>query len=173
MDAARWLVRHGTDHRPVLVGLGLLAGTAETTDIPLITTIGLLPFADNAAISVLATITDAFSGLVWLAERSRRHARIAAVHALAGNTDPRARDWVLGTPRELLTADLARRVAEAHDITGLLDHPVASDHIWDAAGNLLLAMTAAGNYRYEIDRYAPAGAVYARWCHHLNTRTPT
>ena len=162
-DTARWLVRRGTDRRAVLVGLGLLCGSAEQRDIPLIKTIGLLCFADQLAIQVLAEIPDAAHDLIWLADRSRGHARISAVRGLVGNTDPFVRDWVLSTPRELLSSELARQIAEMYQLSQMLAAPGVRDGLWDRAGNLLLAMTSTRNYHYEITRYEQAAAVYERW----------
>lgn len=160
---ARWLVRHGTDRRAVLVGLGLLRGNAGQRDIPLIKTIGLLCFADYLAIDVLAQIPDAVGDLIWLAQRSRDHARISAVRALVGNLDPHVRGWVLSTPRQLLSSDLAREIAEVYQLSQTLDAPDVPETLWDQAGNLLLAMTSTRNYHYEIGRYSHARVVYVRW----------
>jgi hypothetical protein len=147
----------------VLVGLGLLSGNAGRQDIPSIKTVGLLCFADQLAIQVLAQIPDASHDLIWLADRSRGHARISAVEALVGNVDPLVRDWVLATPRELVSSALARQIAEAYQLPQMLDGPGVRDRLWDQVGNLLLAMTSTRNYRYEINRYEHAPAVYERW----------
>lgn len=163
IDAARWLVRRGTDHRAVLVGLGLLIGNAEHHDVTLIKTIGLLRFADHLAIQALAQVPDAAHDLIWLADRSHNHARVTAVEALIANTDPRVRDWVMSTPRPLLSSDLARRIAEAYRLSQMLAETSVPDRLWDQAGNLLLAMSSTRNYHYEIHRYEHARAVYRSW----------
>ena len=160
---ARWLVRHGTDRHAVLVGLGLLRDNAEYHDSSLIKTIGLLCFADQLAIQALAQIPDATHELIWLADRSRGHARITAVQALVADNDPQVRDWVLSTPRSLLSSELARKIAEICQISQTLAGESASDRLWDQAGNLLLAMSSTRNYHYEIHRYEPARVVYQDW----------
>ena len=163
LDAARWLVRHGTDRRAVLVGLGLLCGNAEHRDITLIKTIGLLCFADDVAVQALAQIPDTADDLIWLAERSHGHARTIAVRALAAHSDPRVRDRVLSTPRSLLSSDLARRIAEVCRISDMLAGTSVPDRLRDQAGNLLRAMNDTRDYRYEIHRYEHARAVYEGW----------
>jgi hypothetical protein len=162
-DTARWLLRHGTDRRAVLVGLGLLLDNAEHHDITLVKTIGLLSFADQPAIQVLAHIPDAARDLIWLAERSRSHARIVAVQALVADSDPEVRDWVLSTPRSLLSSDLARTIAEASQVSRTLAEVGVPDRFWDQTGSLLLAMSSTRNYHYEIHHYEHARAVYRAW----------
>ena len=163
LAAARWLIRNGTDRRAVLVGLGLMCGSAEHSDVPVIKMIGLLCFADQLAVNTLAQIPSAEHDLIWLAERSRRHARYSAVQALAGNPDPGVRRWVLATPRELLSSDLARRIAEGHRLAEQLERGIVDDDLWDQAGNLLLAMTSTRNYQSEISRYEHARSAYEHW----------
>jgi hypothetical protein len=163
LEAARWLVGNGTDRGAVLLGLGLLAGRAGHQDVALVKTIGLLPFADYLAVQVLAGIPGAGHDLMWLAERSRHPARTKAVQMLAADPDPAVRAWVLSTPRELLPGDVARRIAECHQIPLMLSDPETDDALWDRAGNLLLAMTSPDNYHYEITKYEQAPAAYRQW----------
>ncbi|MGP3966669.1 hypothetical protein ACTWQH_03120 [Streptomyces sp. 6N223] len=163
LDAARWLVRSGWDRRAVLVGLGLLCGHAEQRDVPAIETVGLLHFADQLATEALAKVPGAAHDLIWLAERSRRYPRVLAVRALRAHADPIVRQWVLSTPRDLLSSDLARQIAEGHGLADMLGQPTADDVLWDQVGNLLLAMTSTRNYQSEISRYQEAAIVYQRW----------
>jgi hypothetical protein len=163
LEAARWLVENGTDRGAVLLGLGLLADRAGQQDVTLVKTIGLLPFADHLAVQVLAGIPGAGHDLMWLAERSRRPARTKAVQMLAADPDPAVRAWVLSTPRELLPGDVARRIAECHQIPLMLSGPETDDALWDRAGNLLLAMTSTNGDQYEITRYEQAPAAYEQW----------
>lgn len=163
LEAARWLVVNGTDRGAVLLGLGMLAGRAGQQDVTPAKTVGLLPFADHLAVQVLAGIPGAGRDLMWLAERSRRHARTEAVQVLAADPDPAVRAWVLSTPRELLPGDVARRIAERYQIPLMLSGPQAGDALWDGSANLLLAMTSTENYHYEITRYEQAPAAYDQW----------
>jgi len=173
LEAGRWLVVNGTDRGTVLLGLGLLDGRAGQQDVTLVKTIGLLPFADHLAVQVLAGITGAGHDLMWLAERSRPHARIEAVQALAADPDPAVRAWVMSTPRDLLPGDAARRIAERYQIPLLLSGPEADDTLWDGAGSLLLAMTSTENYQYEITRYEQAPAAYDQWISGAESRPAT
>lgn len=161
--AGRWLLRNGTNRPAVLVGLGLLIGNAEPVDTPTIKIVGLMCFADQLAIEALAAIPGAERDLIWLAERSRAHPRITAVTALAGHPDPGVRRWVRSTPRDILSSDLARKIAEQHDLPEMLTGAATDGHTWDQVGNLLLAMASTRNYQSEISRYEHASAVYHRW----------
>jgi hypothetical protein len=172
VQAARWLVRNGTDRRAVLVGLGLLGGNAEPCDIPLLTMTGLLCFASALAMDVLAQIPGAAHDLIWLADRSRSMDRIHAVCQLTGNQDPAVRQWVMSTPRTLLSSDQARRIAETYQLAQALTGPDVDDALWDQAGSLLLAMTSVRDYRSQIGRYEPALAVYQRWAALASDRPP-
>jgi hypothetical protein len=162
-ETARWLIKNGTDRRAVLVGLGLLCGNAEQRDVPLIKVIGLLRFADQLAAEALAKIPSAARDLIWLAERSRRYPRVIAVRALAGHSDPVVREWVLSMPRDLLSSDLARHIAQGYGLAEMLGRTAVDDLQWDQAGNLLLAMTSTHNYQSEISRFEEAPDVYQRW----------
>ncbi|WP_343447270.1 hypothetical protein [Micromonospora schwarzwaldensis] len=173
LQTARWLVMNGTDRRAVLLGLGLFDGNAEQSDADSIRTIGLLRFAERPAIEALAKIPTAAQDLIWLAERSRNHSRTVAAAALAGHPDPAVRQWVLSTPRDLLSSDLARQIAERYSLAETLGRPVVDDRTWDQAGNLLLAMTSTRNYRYEINRYDQAAVAYQRWVALAGTRPAT
>ncbi|MGD3112605.1 hypothetical protein [Streptomyces sp. YGL11-2] len=163
LDAARWLVKNGWDRRAVLVGLGLLCGHAEQRDVPTIKTVGLLRFADQLAVETLAKIPSAAHDLIWLAERSRPYPRVLAVRALAGHADPLVCEWVLSTPKDMLSSDLARQIAEGYGLAEILGRPAVGDVPWDHAGNLLLAMTSTHNYQSEISRYQEAPVAYKRW----------
>jgi len=173
LDTARWLVRHGTDRRAVLVGLGLLCGNAEQHDISLIKTIGLLCFADHIAIQALAQIPGAAHEVIWLAERCPGRARINAVEALVGNGDPGVRDWILSTPRPLLSSELAREIAEVYRLPQMLAVAQMPDRLWEQAGSLLLAMSSTRNHRFEIHRYEHARSVYQTWLDAADRRSAT
>ncbi|MBO2461429.1 hypothetical protein [Actinomadura violacea] len=173
VDAARWLVRNGWDRRAVIVGLSLLCGNAELHDVPVVQTVGLLSFADRLAVEVLAKVPGAEHHLIWLTERSRTRIRVAAAEALSGNEDPVVRDWVLSTPRELLSSERARKLAEWHGLAEKLGLTAVDDALWDHAANLLLAMTSTHNYQSEISRYRDATVVYQRWVELADRQPPT
>lgn len=173
LRAARWLIRNGTDRHAVLVGLGLLLGNAERRDVAMLRIIGRLRCAVHLAIDVLAAIPGAEQDLIWLVERARGYDRSRAVAALAESLDPAVRDWVRSTPRDLLSSDLARRIAEQHGLAELLHQPVVTDILWEQTGNLLLAMTNTHDCQSEIGRYEAAPAVYERWVALADSRPVT
>ncbi|HEX6360257.1 hypothetical protein [Actinophytocola sp.] len=163
LRTARWLIRDGTDLRAVAVGLGLLRGNAERRDVAALRIIGRLRCVERLAVEALAAIPGAERDLVWLAERAGLFARIRVVETLVDSDDPAVRDWVRSTPRDLLSSDLARRIAERHGLAELLHESVVTDAVWDQAGNLLLAMTDTRDNQSEIGRYEAAVTVYERW----------
>ncbi|WP_344315814.1 hypothetical protein [Acrocarpospora pleiomorpha] len=112
---------------------------------------------------MLSKIPTAARDLAWLADRSRGYAKVIAVKALARHSDPAIREWVMGTPKNLLSSDLARQIVETHGLAEMLSRPGVDDTLWDQAGNLLLAMTSTHNYHTEISRYRDALTVYQRW----------
>jgi hypothetical protein len=156
--AARWVIRNGTDRSAILVAPGLLCGNAEQHDIPVIRVVG----QSRLAVKVLTKIPGAARDVIWLAERSRDHARLFAVQALVGHADPWVREWVLSTPPRLLSSDLALSIAQEHGLADLLESAV-DDSRWDQAGHLLLAMTDMCGYRAQISRYEQTPVVCQRW----------
>jgi hypothetical protein len=171
LAAARWLIENGTDRRAVLLGLGLLQGHALPADVPVLKIVGLLrPFGSLVA-EILAALPDAAHDLIWLVERTRGRAEWIAAQELAGHPDPAVRSWVRSRPRDILSSELARKIAERHQLLDLLDEP--DDLLWDQTANLLLAMTHPRNYAYEITDYPDALAVYQRWVALAASRPPT
>lgn len=162
-----WLVRHATDRRPALVGLALLANTAQPDDIPLIRTIGLLELLGHLAVEALATIPGATADLIWLAERSDRHTRTTAIKALS--RDPDAAAWLLrhAVGHDEMSASLARQVAEAVSLADALDDDTVDVEVLDQAGWLLLAMATTNDYRTALASYRDACRVYRRLAGHL------
>jgi hypothetical protein len=161
LDAARWLIEHGTDRNAVRLGLSLLTGHVEPRDVPTLKERGLRSDFAGAAARLLAELPEAAHDLIWLAERTSGRTVDFAVQALLGHPDPNVRSWVRSAPRDRLSSELARKIAQHHRLVELLDEP--DDLLWDQTGGLLLAMTSPNNYRSEIGHYPDALAVYRRW----------
>jgi hypothetical protein len=161
-DAGVWLVRHGTDRRAVMVGLALLAGTGRPDDAPLIRTIGLLDLFGPLAVTALTALPDATPNLIWLAERSRKWARIKAIEALCRRADSDAVAWLRhhAVNDEDMSASLARQIAESVSLADALDVPVVDDKVLDQAGQLLLAMVTPNDYRTQLAAYRDARRAY-------------
>ena len=175
IDAARvretgaWLVRHATDRRPAMVGLALLAGTGQPDDVSLIKTIGLLDMFTPLAVTTLATIPGTTPDLIWLAERSKRWARITAIEELRRPSDPLAVAWLLrhAVGSEEMSASLARKVAEAVSLADALEADNVEDRVLDQGGRLLLAMVTPNDYRAQLANYRDAGRAYTALARHL------
>ena len=170
-ETGAWLVRHGSDRRPVLVGLGLLAVAGRPDDVPLIKTIGLLDCFGPAAVRALAAVSSATHDLVWLAERSERWARVKAIEALSQRGGSDAVAWLLrhAVDSEGMSASDALQVAEAVSLADALEDANVEDQVLDQAGRLLLAMATPNDYRVQLSSYSDACRAYLALARHAST----
>ena len=149
----RWLLLHATTPPAARIGLALLATAGRPADARLIRTVGLLRCLSRAAVDALAGSRAATPDLVWLADRSAAPARMAAVQELCRRAGPDAVDWLLRHAADgPLPASLAREVAEAVSLTGVLE----SGRHWAHGVRLLLALTAPGGYRVRLPAWPAA-----------------
>ncbi|GLY50501.1 hypothetical protein [Lentzea sp. NBRC 102530] len=168
LGAARWLISHGADDRLRLLGLKLLDGAAEPADVQEITSLARVPALRRFAVQVLVRVPGAERTAVRLAEDAGE--RYLVIRRLITHTDPWIADWVRAHCGD---GSVARRVAEAHDLLGLLDQFDVPDRLWDQAGRLLHGMSRAHGYSV-LHEYADAVAACRRWVElaHLRPATP-
>jgi hypothetical protein len=107
--------------------------------------------------------------IIRLTEGRPRDAVGRAVRALIRHSDPQVRDWVRSRSSH---GRVARRIAEAHDLRGLLDQFDVTDRLWDQAGALLHGMSRGHGYSVLHD-YQDAIAVCRRWAELAHLRTVT
>ncbi|WP_203704599.1 hypothetical protein [Asanoa iriomotensis] len=167
-ETGRWLVRNGTDRRPVLVGLALLVATGRPEDIPVIRTIGLLDYFGTLAVRAIAAHDGAVPDLIWLAERSQRSTRDSAIAALCQRGGPDAVVWLRrnAVGGEEMSATLAREVAETVSLAEALAETDVEEQVADQAGRLLLAMVTPNDYRTQLTSYAGARHGYVGMARH-------
>ncbi|MFE6861733.1 hypothetical protein [Nocardia sp. NPDC057668] len=175
-EVGAWLVRHGRDPRPVLVGLRLLESCAAPADIPLLRTMALLPWCAERAISILGTVPGAAFDLVWLGERTRRRERILVMNALVKQADPAARQWLL---RNAFIAEgpggsvQAREIARVTRLSDALAEDGRDDRLRDQALAIMVQLISHRDYRTEIENYPDARRVLALLADDLPAMEPS
>ncbi|MFJ8660753.1 hypothetical protein [Streptomyces sp. NPDC093795] len=159
---ARHLVRTGTTVLGVAAGLGLLSRLGEPEDVPYLRVLGLLDGLVNSVDEALAPLDPSAAALVWLIGRIRGDDLRGLVDALAADDRAAVRDQLVSLPARArgMGPEVARRVAEAVGLAGLLradpDHP----GLLVSAVHLLARMTSSRDYHAEITRYAEAVDLY-------------
>jgi hypothetical protein len=152
--AGLWLVRRGTDRRPVDAGLALLIRNARPEDGVVLRTIGLLDEFTNYAVMALEKLPDASEHLAWLAERTKHRAWTTVVRPLLDRGDPAAIAWRRRHGLENVDrAALGRQVERERVLALHVDEPDAD--LTDD-GVTLLGLVAPGPYRLTPDRYPEA-----------------
>ncbi|MCX2948783.1 hypothetical protein [Lentzea sp. NEAU-D7] len=167
--AARWFLSRSTDDRVRLLGLRLLEGEAELGDVPDVIAAATNPGLARVAVQVLVKIEGAEHDAIRFAEEHSGDALHAAVRVLIGHPDPQVRDWVRSHGGR---GSIARRIAESHDLRGLLDQADVTDRLWDQAGALLYGMSRAHGYSV-LHEYQDAIAVCRRWVELAHLRPAT
>ncbi|MFF1506554.1 hypothetical protein [Streptomyces sp. NPDC058326] len=159
---ARHLVRTGTTVLGVSAGLGLLSRLAEPEDVPYLRVLGLLDGLGHSVDGALAPLDREAAGLIWLIHRTHGEELRGLVDTLAAGDRAAALDRLLNLPADarVLGPEVARRVAEAVGLAGLLradpDHP----GLLGRAVHLLGRMTSSRDYHAEVLRYADAVDLY-------------
>lgn len=159
---ARHLVRTGTTVSGVAAGLGLLSRLAEPEDVPYLRVLGLLDGLVHPVDAALAPLDREAAALVWLIHRTHGEELRALVDTLAAGDRAAVPDRLLRLPTEVrgVGPEVARRVAEAVGLAGLLraeaDHPgLLARAVW-----LLGRMTSSRDYHAEILLYGEAVDLY-------------
>ncbi|MDV9188094.1 hypothetical protein R6L23_07680 [Streptomyces sp. SR27] len=159
---ARHLVRSGTTVQGVSAGLGLLSRLAEPEDVPYLRVLGLLDGLVHPVDAALAPLDRGAAALVWLIHRTCGDELRALVDTLDAGDRAAVPDRLLSLPTDGRGPgpEVARRVAEAVGLAGLLraapDHPeILARAVW-----LLGRMTSSRDYQAEILRYGEAVDLY-------------
>ncbi|MFD3531720.1 hypothetical protein [Streptomyces sp. NPDC058664] len=159
---ARRLVRTGTTVLGVSAGLGLLGRLAEPEDVPYLRVLGLLDGLGHSVDETLAPLDREAAALVWLIHRAEGEELRGLVDALATGDRAAVHDRLLRLPADArgVGPEVARRVAEAVGLAGLLRADPAHPGLLARAVRLLARMTSSRDYLTEIVRYADAVDLY-------------
>ncbi|TRV72907.1 hypothetical protein FKN01_28830 [Streptomyces sp. 130] len=161
---ARVLVRTGTSYLAVCTGLVLLTELGRPQDVPYVRTLGRLRTLVRPVVHTLDALDRPAGALLELRGHCGPVAFGALLAALDAGDRTAVRERLVALPEEL-APEVARRVAEASGLVGLLaEVPGLSASEGAAlvarAGRLLFLMTTLRDYRPEILSYPDAPRAY-------------
>ncbi|MFE1901094.1 hypothetical protein [Streptomyces yangpuensis] len=170
---ARQLVRTGTDVAAVGVGMALLIRLGEPEDVPCLRTLGMLSGLADAASAALDPLDRQAAALLYIRSRDRSGELTPLTDAIATGDAEAVRSALLSLPDEDRALWLARRIAEAADLRGLLlDRPQDAE-LLALTGRLLHRTADQRDGRAGILDYLPARAVYEALVRHADLLPPT
>ncbi|WP_405424674.1 hypothetical protein [Streptomyces erythrochromogenes] len=170
---ARQLVRTGTDVAAVGVGMALLIRLGEPEDVPCLKTLGMLSGLADAASAALDPLDRQAAALLYIRHRDRRGELAPLTDAIATGDAEAVRSALLSLPDEDRALWLARRIAEAADLHGLLRARPQDGELLALTGRLLRRMADQQDGRAAILDYLPARAVYEALVRHADLLPPT
>lgn len=157
---ARRLTRTGTSTAAVSIGLALLIRLGEPEDVPHLKILGLLRGLGQVAAAALEPLDRQAAALLLLAHRSRAGKLTPLIHAVAGADTEAVRTALVNLSHEREVMWLARRIAEAADLAGLLRARPQDGALLAAAARLLHRMAGDREHRSDILDYGPAKETY-------------
>ncbi|WNI23419.1 hypothetical protein [Streptomyces sp. ITFR-16] len=177
---ARCLVRTGSCHLPVRVGLALLARLGEPEDVPYLRRLGLLRDLVGPVVHALDAVDRPAAALICLRDREKAPELRALVAAIEAGDAAAVRERLAALPREL-GPETARRAAEAARLAEHLravgpavgEAAAPSAELVSQAGRLLFRMTSLRDYTPEILSYREAAQAYEGFVRGARRLTPT
>ncbi|MFB6860302.1 hypothetical protein ACFCZQ_01670 [Streptomyces virginiae] len=170
---ARQLTRTGTDAAAVSVGMALLVRLGEPEDVPCLKALGMLHGLADAASAALDPLDRQAAALLYIRHRDRRGELAPLTDAIATGDAEAVRSALLSLPDEDRALWLARRIAEAADLHGLLRARPQDAELLALTGRLLHRMADQLESRPDILDYRPARAVYEALVRHADRLPPT
>ncbi|QNE30154.1 hypothetical protein F1D59_20420 [Streptomyces sp. INR7] len=170
---ARQLTRTGTDAAAVGVGMALLVRLGEPEDVPCLKALGMLHGLADAASAALDPLDRQAAALLYIRHRDRRGELAPLTDAIATGDAEAVRSALLSLPDEDRALWLARRIAEAADLHGLLRARPQDAELLALTGRLLHRMADQLESRPDILDYRPARAVYEALVRHADRLPPT
>ncbi|MER6483592.1 MULTISPECIES: hypothetical protein [Streptomyces] len=170
---ARQLTRTGTDAAAVGVGMALLVRLGEPEDVPCLKALGMLHGLADAASAALDPLDRQAAALLYIRHRDRRGELAPLTDAIATGDAEAVRSALLSLPDEDRALWLARRIAEAADLHGLLRARPQDAELLALTGRLLHRMADQLESRPDILDYRPARAVYETLVRHADRLPPT
>ncbi|MGX1544713.1 hypothetical protein [Streptomyces adustus] len=159
---ARRLTRTGTTLLTVTAGIALLGRFGESEDVPYLSVLGLLRELTGPAVNVLDILDRRSAAVLWLAVRAGRDELQPLVRALWTGDRQAVRPELIALPDSLpfVGSAAARRIAEASQLSGLLDRHPADTRLLARAGRLLVRMGSSRDDPTDLLAYRDALRVY-------------
>ncbi|MGW3328722.1 hypothetical protein [Streptomyces virginiae] len=170
---ARQLVRTGTDAAAVGVGMALLIRLGEPEDVPWLKALGMLRGLADSAIAALDPLDRQAAALLVIRGRDRSEQLTPLTEAITSGDAEATRSALVSLPDESQALWLARRIAEAADLRGLLRARPQDAELLALTGRLLHRMAYQLDSRADILDYLPARAVYEALVRHADRLPPT
>ncbi|GAA2626925.1 hypothetical protein GCM10010425_25170 [Streptomyces spororaveus] len=169
---ARQLTRTGTTVAAVSIGIALLIRLGEPEDVPCLKALGTLSGLGSAASAALDPLDRQAAALLVIRGRDRAGELTPLTEAIATGDAEATRSALLSLPDEDRAMWLARRIAEAADLLGLLRARPRDAELLALTGRLLHRMADPRSSRPEILDYLPARAVYEALVRHADRLPP-
>ncbi|MCX4959941.1 hypothetical protein [Streptomyces virginiae] len=170
---ARQLIRTGTDAAAVGVGMALLIRLGEPEDVPCLKALGMLRGLADSAIAALDPLDRQAAALFVIRSRDRSEQLTPLTDAIASGDAEATRSALVSLPDESQAMWLARRIAEAADLYGLLRSWPQDAELLALTGRLLHRMADQLDSRAAVLDYLPARAVYEALVRHADRLPPT
>ncbi|MFD9103165.1 hypothetical protein ACFVZN_19065 [Streptomyces virginiae] len=170
---ARQLTRTGTDAAAVGVGMALLIRLGEPEDVPCLKALGMLRGLATAAAAALDPLDRQAAALLVIRGRDRSEQLTPLAEAITSGDAEATRSALVCLPDEPEAMWLARRIAEAADLHGLLRARPQDAELLALTGRLLHRMADQLESRPDILDYRPARAVYETLVRHADRLPPT
>ncbi|MEY2228316.1 hypothetical protein [Streptomyces sp. BF23-19] len=170
---ARQLIRTGTDAAAVEVGMSLLIRLGEPEDVPCLKALGMLRGLQDAAIAALDPLDRQAAALLVIRSHDRSEQLTPLTDAITSGDAEATRSALVSLPDESQAMWLARRIAEAADLYGLLRARPQDAELLALTGRLLHRMADQLDSRADILDYLPARAGYEALVRHADRLAPT
>ncbi|MFE5523269.1 hypothetical protein ACFQ9Q_36955 [Streptomyces virginiae] len=170
---ARQLIRTGTDAAAVGVGMALLIRLGEPEDVPWLKALGMLRGLADSAIAALDPLDRQAAALLVIRVRDRSERLTPLTEAITSGDTEAVRSALLSLPDEPQAMWLARRIAEAADLRGLLRARPQDAELLALTGRLLHRMADRSDSRADVLDYRPARSVYEALVRHADRLPPT
>ncbi|MFI1423107.1 hypothetical protein ACH4VX_35155 [Streptomyces sp. NPDC020731] len=166
VDAARTLgrqlTRTGTTASTVTAGIALLVRLGEPEDVPYLSVLGLFREFTRPVVHALDLLDRRSAAVVWLAVHARCDELQPLLHALWTRNRQAVRAELVAFPASprFVSSTVARRIAEASQLSDLLDHHSSDTELLARAGRLLVRMGCSRDDPTDLLAYRDATGVY-------------
>ncbi len=135
-EFSRWICRYGTHRGQVKAGIALLGACGNSTDVALITRLGLLEELTLYSLVALKKLGEPPEEAIFeLGQQVTGWGRIHAIHRLKGTSSPVIQSWLLrgGYRNDVMVEEIAWIAATSGRLADALEGPIDED-LLDGAG---------------------------------------